>query len=153
MLKYIEIIRKPRIMMLNMVKDLSTEQLNHIPQGFNNNVIWNLAHIISGQQGICYTRADLPIIVDDKYYTPFRPDTKPAGFIDDGEIAVIKDLFLSTIDKLEADLEKGIFTSYPTWTTRYGLDLSSIEEAIAFLPFHEGLHCGYMMALKRVINR
>ncbi|SDE43583.1 DinB superfamily protein [Mucilaginibacter pineti] len=147
----IDIIRKPRMMMLNNVKDLSTEQLNYVPKGFNNNIIWNLAHIISAAEGICYARAGLPVNVADKFYSPYRPDTKPQAFVDTADIAAIKELFLSTLDKLEADLEKGIFTTYPTWTTRYGLDLTSIDDAVAFLPFHEGLHCGYMMALKRVV--
>ena len=34
-----EVIKKPRLMLLSVVKDLSPEQLNHIPAGFNNNLI------------------------------------------------------------------------------------------------------------------
>lgn len=138
--------------MLKVVGDLTTEQLNHIPQGFNNNIIWNLAHIISGQQGICYTRAGLPIIVDDKYFTPYRPDTKPERFIDADEITAIKQLFLTTIDQLEADIQNNVFDGhYPAWLSRYGTEITSFDDAMSFLPFHEGLHCGYMMALKRAI--
>jgi hypothetical protein len=151
MSKSTEIIKLPRVFILNLVKDLSTEQLNHIPKGFNNNLIWNLAHLISGQQGICYTRAGLPFIVDDKYYTPFRPDTKPERFIDAEEIIHIKELFLSSIDRLEADMNANIFTNYPTWLSRYGTTISSFDDAFMFLPFHEGLHCGYIMALKRAV--
>jgi hypothetical protein len=146
-----DIIKIPRTFILNLIKDLSTEQLNHVPQGFNNNLIWNLAHLISGQQGICYTRAGLPFVVEDKYYTPFRPDTKPERFIDAEEIAHIKELFLSSIDRLEADMQANIFTNYPAWLSRYGTTIASFEEAFAFLPFHEGLHCGYIMALKRAV--
>ena len=151
MRKSIEIVRKPREFILDRIKDLSVEQLNHIPTGFNNNIIWNLAHMISAQQGICYTRAGVPIITDDKYYTPYRPDTKPNGFIDADEVAIIKELFLSTIDQFEADLSKGIFVNYPTWNTRYGVVMDSIETAIAFLPFHEGLHAGCITALKKLV--
>jgi hypothetical protein len=147
----IEIIKGPRIFILNLVKDLTVEQLNHIPQGFNNNLIWNLAHLISGQQGICYTRAGLPIVVDDKYYTPYRPDTKPQGFIDAEEVAIIKELLLSTIDQLETDIQNNLFVNYPAWSSRYNLDVSSFDEAMNFLPFHEGLHAGYIMALKRAV--
>jgi hypothetical protein len=152
MQKSIEIVRKPREFILDRIKDLSVEQLNHIPTGFNNNIIWNLAHMISAQQGICYTRAGVPIVTDDKYYTPYRPDTKPGGFIDADEVAIIKDLFLSTIDQLEIDLNKGIFSNYSTWNTRYGVVMDSIETAIAFLPFHEGLHSGCITALKKLVT-
>jgi hypothetical protein len=152
MRKSIEIVRKPREFILDRIKDLSVEQLNHIPTGFNNNIIWNLAHMISAQQGICYTRAGVPIITDDKYYTPYRPDTKPEGFIDAEEVAIIKELFLSTIDQFELDLSKGIFVNYPTWNTRYGVVMDSIETAISFLPFHEGLHAGCITALKKLVT-
>jgi len=36
-------------------------------------------------------------------------------------------------------------------TTRYGVTLSNIEEAIRFVPFHDGLHTGCIMALKRTV--
>jgi len=146
-----EFIKQPRKFILNQVEGLTTEQLNHIPTGFNNNLIWNLAHLISGQQGICYTRAGLSHVVEDKYYTPFRPDTKPERFIDTEEIAHIKELFLSSIDRLEADMQANIFTNYPAWLSRYGTTINSFNEAMEFLPFHEGLHCGYIMALKRAV--
>lgn len=138
-------------MLLSIIEPLTIQQLNHIPTGFNNNPIWNLAHLISGQQGICYTRAGVPVVVDDKYYTPYRPDTKPQGFVNADDIARVRELFISTIDKLEEDYHAGIFSNYQPMTTRYGVTLSNIEEAIRFLAFHEGLHFGYIMALKRVV--
>ncbi|MEO3407189.1 DinB family protein [Mucilaginibacter sp. CAU 1740] len=146
-----EVIKKPRLTLLSIIEPLTTEQLNHIPAGFNNNLIWNLTHLISGQQGIHYTRAGVPIVVDDKYFTPYRPDTKPQGFVDADEIAKVKELFISTIDKLEEDYNAGIFSNYQPMTTRYGVTLSNIEEAIRFIAFHEGLHFGYIWALKRVV--
>ncbi|MDB5155092.1 MAG: DinB family protein [Mucilaginibacter sp.] len=63
MTKQIEIIRTLREYLLSNVKDLTTGQLNKIPEGFGNNIIWNLAHIISAQQSICYIRAGLDAIV------------------------------------------------------------------------------------------
>lgn len=61
--KQIEIIRKTRVKLLEMLSDLSTDQLNKIPAGFNNNIIWNLAHLVAAQQGICYLRAGLPMVL------------------------------------------------------------------------------------------
>ena len=64
MTKQIEIIRKTRAYLLESLKDLSTEQFNQIPGGFNNNIIWNLGHMIATQQGICYIRAGITQTVD-----------------------------------------------------------------------------------------
>lgn len=138
--------------LLKLIEGLSTEQLNKVPAGFNNNIIWNVAHMISAQQGICYTRAGVPIITDEKYYTPYRPDTKPTGIIENAEIEEIKKLLLTTIDNLETDYQNNLFANYPEWTTRYGVQIKNIEEAVSFLPFHDGMHIGYVMALKRLIG-
>ena len=59
MTKQIEIVRSLREYLLSTVNELSTEQLNQIPDGSGNNIIWNLAHLIAAQQGICYIRAGL----------------------------------------------------------------------------------------------
>jgi len=50
MKKEIERLKKTRIFLLDLIKDLTTEQLNEIPKGFNNNIIWNLGHLIASQQ-------------------------------------------------------------------------------------------------------
>ncbi len=46
----IEKIKKTRRFLLNLVSELSTDQLNEIPPDFNNNIIWNMGHLIAAQQ-------------------------------------------------------------------------------------------------------
>ena len=53
----IDILRQPRIKILEELQNFSLEQLNDIPAGFNNNIIWNLGHMIAAQQGVCYAFA------------------------------------------------------------------------------------------------
>ena len=36
---------------LKLIENYSLEQLNKIPEGFSNNLAWNLGHIIVAQQG------------------------------------------------------------------------------------------------------
>jgi hypothetical protein len=151
MTKAIEIIKMPRLHILQTIEGLSIEQLNKIPTGFNNNIMWNLGHIVAAQQGVCYKRPGLDIIVDEEFFQTFKPETKPERFYDSTDLEKIKGLFLSTIDRLETDLEKNIFANYPTWTTRYGAVLTNINEAVSFLPFHDGFHVGYILALKRAV--
>ncbi len=150
--KQIEILRNTRKFLLGFIADLSAEELNEIPKGFNNNVIWNLTHLVATQQSICYVRAGQPLAVEEKYFHPFKPDTKPERYIDAAEVDIIKELSLSVIDRFEADYEKGLFAHYTAWTNRYHIELSTIDEVLGFLPFHEGLHLGYVMALKRTLR-
>ena len=151
--KNIDTIRNERLFLLKLIEEASNEQLNEVPPGFNNNIIWNLAHLVASQQGICYLRAGVALRIDDAFYQRFKPGTKPDRYIDVAEVAAIKELLFSTLDQLAEDYEAGVFSNYTTWTTRYGAELAGINDALAFLLYHEGLHTGFIMALKRAVNK
>ncbi|MFZ6023263.1 MAG: DinB family protein [Bacteroidota bacterium] len=151
----IEKIKKFRKFLLDQISELSAEQLNKIPQGFNNNIIWNLAHLICAQQGICYLRGGQQIVVPDKFIAPFFTNTKPERIIDSNEIQEIKSLFLTTIDQLQLDYDKTIFRNYtpsPNILKVYGIEIQGIDDALEFLLNHEGYHCGCVLALKRLVS-
>jgi hypothetical protein len=149
--KAIETIKTLRASTLNLIDGLSIEQLNKVPNGFNNNIIWNLGHLVAAQQGICYKRAGVETRVEESFFDLYKPGTKPERHISQDEFEEIKSLLVSTINQLEEDYSNSIFKEYPAFTTRYGVELASLEDAINFLPFHDGFHLGYIMALKRAI--
>ena len=151
----IEKIRKIRQFLLSQIADLNPEQFNKIPEGYNNNIIWNLTHLICAQQSICYLRAGQPIKIKDIYFTPFLTNTKPGRFIDSQEIEEIKKLFVSSIDELQTDINKRLFDNYtasPNILKVYGVELNTIDDALDFLLYHEGFHSGYIVSLKRLVN-
>ena len=150
--KQFEILKKTRQHLLDFTSDLSVDQLNKIPEGFNNNIAWNLAHLLASQQGVCYMRAGLPVVINAEYFEKYKPGTKPETVIDNNEIEDIKSLFLSVISQLETDYKDNLFKNYTPWVNRYGIEMASIDDAISFIIFHEGLHLGYIMALKRAIK-
>ncbi len=148
----IENIRKIRVWLLESIANLSPAQLNEIPAGFNNNIIWNLAHLVAAQQGLCYIRAGLKPIVEEKYLSNYKSGTKPEAVVDAAEIEAIKKLLFSTLDQLQADYTNKLFTNYTVFNTRYGATIAGIDDAIVFLPYHEGLHTGYITALKKIVS-
>ncbi len=152
MTKQIEIIRKTRTFLLKNLEDLTTDQYNKIPGGFNNNIIWNLGHMVAAQQGVCYIRAGLAPRVGEDIINSFKSSTKPEKAFSETEIENIKTLLFTTLDQLEEDYNNGIFGGYTAWSTRYGVELTSIDDALVFLPFHEGLHSGCITALKRLVS-
>ncbi|HEU4472746.1 MAG TPA: DinB family protein [Flavisolibacter sp.] len=149
--KNIEIIRQTRLHLLALIEGLDTHQLNRVPPGFNNNIAWNLIHLMAAQQNVCYVRAGLSIVIPEKFFTPYLPGTKPDGIIDDDMLHEARELFIGSIDRLKEDYDKALFSNYTFWKNRYGIEHSSIEDTLSFLPFHEGLHFGYVMALKRCL--
>jgi len=144
-------ILQPRLYAFSAIEGLAVEQLNKIPEGFNNNIIWNLGHMVVAQQNICYKRAGLEIKIDEDFFNTYRPGTKPERLFTTDDLAQIKDLFSSTLSILEADLKTDTFTNYVPWTTRYGTNINGIQDAVGFLPFHEGLHLGTIGAMRKLV--
>jgi hypothetical protein len=144
-----EILLQTRKNLLSLLEGLSPVQMNHIPPGFNNNLAWNLGHVIVTQQLLCYRMSDLACRVPDAMIETYRKGSRPAGSVSEQEIRELKGLALSTIAKLAQDHEQGLFQSYQRYETSYGIVLHSIAEVIQFLPAHEGLHLGYCMAMKK----
>ena len=149
----IEVITQTRKKFLELMEGLSLEQLNEIPTGFNNNIIWNLGHVIASLQVICYKLAELPYRIDSKYIPKYQKGTKPESFIDEEEFDVLKRLAVSTIEDLVRDFKNGLFKKHITYETQFGVPLSYVEDSIIYMAMHEGLHLGYAMALKRVITK
>lgn len=149
----IDTLKKVRVFLLEGIKDLTTEQWNKIPEGFNNNIAWNVGHLIAAQQGMCYKRANLKPHITEEFWEQFRSGSKPDRHLSADEIAKIKNLFLHTMDELDADYNKGIFGNYTPFTTRYGVEIASIDDALKFLSFHEGLHSGTIGTFKRLVTK
>ena len=126
-------------------------QLNKIPNGFNNNLIWNIGHIIVAQQGLIYKGSNLKGYVSDELFELYKPGTKPTGQTTQSEIDKLKTLLTSLIEKTETDFYNGKFITYNQRMTGTGFHLNSLMDAFEFNNYHEGLHLGYMMSIKKFV--
>jgi hypothetical protein len=151
MKRAIEIIKQPRQKILDLISHLSVEQLNKVPEGFNNNIIWNLGHMIASQQGLCYVRTGLAVRVDEAFFHAYKSGTKPEGLVDEAGVEEIKKMLFTTLEQLDADYTNNVATNYTPVVTPYNIEVSNIDDALAFIPFHEGLHIGYIMSLRKLV--
>ena len=152
--KTTDFIAYSRDQMVKSLDGLTTEQINQIPDGFNNNLIWNLAHVVSVQQGYLYGKAGLTPTIDATLISDYGNGTFPKDFVDQAEIDTIKQLALSTVDKLQHDIEQGTFANFPQTTiTAKAIQMNGIDDALEFILFHEGLHLGTVKALHRAVTK
>lgn len=77
----IDILRKARLRMLEKVNGLSIEQLNKVPEGFNNNIIWNMGHLLASQESMMYIRSGQALHVEQSFIDAYRNGTKPEAAI------------------------------------------------------------------------
>lgn len=146
-----EILNKTRNIILKLIHEFSIDQLNKIPEGFNNNIIWNIAHLVVTQQILCYKLSGLPMSVSDKMVAKFMKGTAPKGVISAEEFEEIKQLFLGLPKQFKKDYNKGVFKNYDPYTTSLDVTLVDIDSAFAFSNFHEGIHLGVILSLRKLV--
>jgi hypothetical protein len=151
MQKQFEIHLATRNNIIKAIEHLSEEQMNTIPEGFNNNIIWNVAHVLVSQQLLCYKMANQEMSLDESFIDLFKKGSEADYEVSDEETAIIKEELLVLSAKMEEDYNSGLFENYNAYPTSYNVTLNSIEEAIQFNNVHEGLHFGYIMALKKAL--
>jgi hypothetical protein len=112
-----------------------------------------MGHMIVVQQGICYQKSGLQLLISDALGKRFGPGTSPEEIIGVIEIVNIKQLMVTTLEQLETDYESQIFGNYMGWSTRFGNKVVNIDDGLEFLSFHEKLHSGTITAMKRLVIR
>ena len=127
------------------------EKLLKIPEGFRNNIWWNIAHVVVTQQLLAYKLSGLQMRIPEALVEKFKKGTVPDGTATDEEIKEIGAFLISTIEWLEEDYENGLFESYNSYTTSVNVTLKNIDDALAFNLFHEGLHRGAILALQKLV--
>jgi hypothetical protein len=136
---------------LKLIESFSLEQLNKIPEGFSNNLVWNLGHIIVAQQGLVYRLSGLPINVSDEMNEKYRNGSKPTGNTTQSELDELKALLFSLLEQTKEDYVAGKFVTYNEYTTGTGFHLANIKDAMEFNNYHEGLHLGFMMNIRKFL--
>lgn len=82
---------------LQYLEGFTLEQLAVIPQGFRNNLLWNISHAIVTQQLYCYYNSGLPMYVPEDFIAAYRKGTVPDGHVPtQEEVDTLKSLLLST---------------------------------------------------------
>ena len=136
---------------LRLIDPLTLEQLNRIPDGFNNNIIWNFGHAIITHQLLCYNLSGNRMYTHKELVHKYRIGTKPEEPVSQEEVDKLKSMATELITKFETDLKTDMFKEYKKYTTSYNVTLSNIEDAIKFNNIHEGLHLGYAMAIRKTL--
>ncbi|KAF2341145.1 DinB family protein [Flavobacterium tistrianum] len=142
-----------RQILVDILDSHSLEQLNKIPSGFNNNIIWNAAHCIAVQQSVIYKLSGLSSIVSDEFILKYKQGTRPESPVSQIEVEEIKKLLLTTLDQTVKDYKENKFLNYRKYKTSLGQGyvLKDIASALDFNTYHEGTHSGMVMILKKFV--
>lgn len=149
--RIIALTRLSRQNYLNYLNKYSIEELNKIPTGFNNNIIWNIGHIVAVFDALCYSLSGNSTYTSTQFIEKYKKGTTPDASFSEADRTEISNLLISQIDKFEKDLANNIFENYTAYKTSFQNTLETIEDALQFNLIHEGIHFGYLMNLNRNI--
>ncbi|MHA3787437.1 DinB family protein [Flavobacterium hauense] len=146
-----KITRTSREIYARLLDTYTLEQLNKIPNGWSNNLMWHIGHIMVSQQILVYKGSGLATSLSDELVAMYMRGTKPERDVTQAEVDEMKNLLFSTIQKTEEDYRNGIFTAYSPRKSELGFALDTTEDAIAFNNYHEGIHLGMVLRLKKLV--
>ena len=129
----------------------SIEQLNSVPKGFNNYILWNIVHCIVVQQRLMYLLSGNKIHIDKAWVENYDKGTFPKIPATLKDLEEIKKLLFSTIEMLDKDIQEGIFEKFNDFTTSTNQKIDSFSSAFSFTLFHDGIHLGSILAIRKFV--
>lgn len=145
------IILRNRNILNNFLDTFTLKQLNKIPEGFKNNIFWNIAHVVATQQLLVYKLSKLEMILPEDWVNEFKKETKPERIYTQDDVNYLKEVLFTTISTTEKDYENQKFIEFINYETSNKFLLNNVEDAIQFNNFHEGIHFGIILQLKKFV--
>lgn len=135
---------------LEMIAGVSEQQADLIPQGFNNNIRWNAGHILTIQERFAFRLIGEKMDLSEELMGLFLNGTKPADWQSaPPDMAQLRKLLeeqpARIRERLQGRLDEKLTVSFKT--------LERLSESLVFSIGHEGLHTGYIWALKKIVAR
>ena len=149
----LDVLAQTRRSLVAVCDGLTDDQRLAVPDGLSNHVLWNLGHVVVTERLLAYGLARRPLGVPDAWVAAFRKGTRPTP----GEAAVpyaeVRDAALALPDQTAADLRAGRLDSadFREYRTTPGVVLASVADAVRFNLYHEGLHLGSVLALRKLV--
>lgn len=145
-------LRTTRWHMMRELEGLSREDLLRIPEGRDDNILWNVGHLLCSLSRLTYVFSGYALPIPEYYLKLFGKGTNARDWTGTPNAEEVLQLFTGMPDQLETDFLAGKFVDYKPLLLGGGHSVESVDEAVAFHCFHEGLHIGMVISLKRMMG-
>jgi hypothetical protein len=148
-----KILRQSRENFITILDSFKLDQLNTVPIGFNNNLIWNIAHVVATLDILAYRLNNLEPKLDVVFIDEFKKGTLPTRIVNTDFVEDLKLKLRDQIDWIEKNYTDKVFPSTipKPYMTSYHFELNSIEDVLQFNVVHENLHIGICFGLRKFI--
>jgi len=144
--------RLNRESLLAVVDALPEAALTVIPDGFNNHVLWNAGHLAATEQLLTFGLSGLPLDLPEGFVDDLRKGSSPRHWRREWTWAEVRELLLTLPDRTEATYRAGDFVPFERpYRTTPGVVLEGVDDAVRFNLYHEGIHLGAILALRKLV--
>lgn len=151
MLSAVEMLKQTRRLIYYVTRSLTPAQAMYMPAGFDNNIAWNVGHVIAIQQFYCYVRTGNQPLVSDGFFAMYDAGTSPTDWTTEPDMSCLWEMLRAHGQQLEADIVSGKIAQFDPFVSSSTVKINSLEDALVFNNFHEGLHLGTIMAIKNLL--
>ena len=137
--------------LLRIMDSLTEEQVLRIPDSHRNSIFWNIAHLMVTQQLLTYRLSGVPLEIEESFVERYGKGSEATEEVSKEDIEFVKKNLVPLCEKVQQDFDKGISDSYKPYMTSTGIELKSLEEALKFSAFHDGIHLGVVLSLKKLV--
>lgn len=127
-----------------------------MPANWNNNAHWQAGHLVLTPRLLTLSLMGKDIGYSEEFKNWFRKDTGPNSWSDASKVTSydeILPLIESDIEALFDQLKDCWEQPYPeSYTTSVGVVLDKPSSALNFSQFHDGIHLGSLLALRRALK-
>ncbi|MFT9849261.1 DinB family protein [Aneurinibacillus sp. REN35] len=141
--------------LVSTLEKLTPEEASRKPEGFNNTIHWHAGHILLIAEKFLFMAPTGSNQVPDHYDTFFANGTKPGDWTDTPpSLAEIIDRLKDQENRFKACEANQIDAALPKpFTLGSGLVMETAGELMNMAIYHEGIHTGYINAMKRIVSQ
>ena len=100
---------------------------------------------------LVYNLSELPMMIASEMVDRYKKGTKPQHDVTQSELDAIRSLLFETINQTKADYNSKVFKNYREYPTSSGFIIKNAEDAMAYNYYHEGMHLGVMMTIRKFV--
>ena len=154
------VIAATRRLMVEMLRGHTLAQVNAIPAGFRNNLIWNAAHCWVSLHRVVFLRngasdQELALmgvpVPDEATREGYRNGTAPTGDVEAAFVDTVCAALSDATWSARLTEEFLVPERYTAWTTMWGVELHDAGEGLAYINMHEGMHYGVMLSIRKLV--
>ena len=98
-------------------------------------------------------RSGLPMYISQEFMESFKIGSSPRSWIMTPDVNEIKHLLIDTVNRLELDMESGLFVNYEPFALPIGIQVQNHVQALQAANYHEGEHSGKIFTYLKLLDK